>query len=261
MENIKNLTRTDIYYDIPFEEVLKMVKKDNFFHSRINDGEFTAIRTLKDSMNVNGMNSDFSNYFYPLAVDLMQVLLEYEPTDNYLLSSGSGDYNFGNFLPMFQEAYQKNPKLKLNQGYFYYDLLMHPPYFEDFNNFLKQKKIVIVGPAYMKDLKLFDNFELIEVPRINAYLTMNDTIRRILEYAATGEPTNFCFASGMMTCIIFHRLVKIDKQNSYFNIGSVWDYFFQSGKYNDEPYRITHRGIYPRLVAELNQHYGKYIIR
>lgn len=260
MEKTKRLTRSDIYYDIPFEEVLKLVKTPNFFHSRINDGEFTAIRSLRNPMNVNSMNSDFSNYFYPLAVDLMQVLSEYEPTPNYLLSSGSGDYNFDNFLPMFEEAYMKNPKLKLNQGYFYYDLLMHPPFFEDFHDFLKKKKIVIIGPSYMRDLKLFDKFELIEVPRINAYLTMDTTIKRILEYIATGEHINYCFASGVMTCIIFHRLVKIDKQNSYFNIGSVWDYFFQSNKYDGEPYRITHRGIYPRLVAELNRYYEKYII-
>lgn len=260
MENIKKLTIEDIYYDIPFEEMVKLVKMDNFFHSRINDGEFTAIRSLKNSMNINNMNSDFSNYFYSLAVDLMQVLLEYETSDNYMLSSGSASYNLSNFAPMFKEVLERNPKIKLNHGYFYYDILMNPPSFEDFHNFLKQKKVVIIGPSYMRDIKLFDNFELIEVPRINAYLSMDETIKKITEYNKTGEPINYCFTSGMMTCIIMHRLSKIDKQNSYYNIGSVWDYFFQAPKYNNAPYHISHRGIYPRLVNEFNQYYEKYII-
>ena len=258
MENIGKLNMNDIYYDIPFEEFIKLAKNDNFFHGRVNDGEFNAIKSIKNSMNANGMNCDFSNYFCQLGADLMLVLLEYEQSENYIISGGNN--YFYEYTEMFEEINQKNPKLRLHNGYFYYDILMHPPYFEDFNEFLKKKKVVIIGPSYMKEIKLFDNFEVIEIPRVNAYLSMNNVINKITELNNSGEPINYCFTAGMMTSIIIHKFSKTDKQNSYFNIGSVWDYFFQLSKYNGEPYRIIHRGIYSRLVAELNQYYKKYII-
>jgi hypothetical protein len=235
---------------------MKLAMTPNFFHGRVNDGEYIAVNTIKNPMNANNFNTDFSNYFIQLGVDLKQVLVEYQPTNNYFISSGKNW--FDNYTQMFEEIYGANPKLKLNTGYFYYDILMHPEYFEKFSNFLKQKKVVIVGPGYMRDIRLFENFELIEIPKINAYLTMYDTIRKIGKYNTIGEPINYCFTAGMMTSIIIHRFSKTDKQNSYFNIGSVWDYFFLSSKYDGQ---ISRRGIYSRLVNDLNIYYGKYIIR
>jgi hypothetical protein len=256
MENIKKLTVNDIFYDVPYEEFMKLAMIPNFFHGRVNDGEYIAISTIKNPMNVNSRNTDYSNYFMQLGIDLRQVLVEYQPSSNYFISSGKNW--FDNYRGMFEEICKENTNLSLNTGYFYYDLLMHPSHFETFNDFLRQKKVVIVGPSYMRDIKLFKNFELIEIPRINAYLTMNDTIKKIAEYNATGEPINYCFTAGMMTSIVIHRFSKIDKKNSYFNIGSVWDYFFQSSKYDGQ---ISHRGIYPRLINEFNSHYEKYIIQ
>jgi hypothetical protein len=157
---------------------------------------------------------------------------------------------------MFVEIYNKNPKLRMQNGYFYYDLLMKPKYFEEFNDFLNQKKVVIIGPSYMRDIKLFKNFEIIEIPRYNCYLSMNLVNSKISEFNTSGEGINYCFIAGMMSSVVIHKFFKEDKKNSYFNVGSAWDYFFQSGKYNI----IHHRGIYGRLMNELNRYYNKYII-
>ncbi len=255
MENIREIRQNDIFYDIPYQEFIKSAMSSNFFHSRINDGEYNAIQSIKNTMNVNNMNSDFCNYFYELGVDLRQILIEYVPSDNYIISSGNNW--FYDYPTMFKEVYSENSNLRLHNGYFYYDILMNPPYFENFIEFLKQKRVVIIGPAYMGDIKLFENFELIEVPRRNAYLSKNEIINKIIESDKSDEITNYCFCAGMVTPVIIHYFSKIDKKNSYFNIGSVWDYFFQSDKYD----MITHRNIFNKLVTLYNSYYEKFIVK
>lgn len=254
MENIKQITVNDIYYDMSIDEFMKLAMVDNFFHGRFNDGEFNSIDSISNTMNVNGSNCDGHQYFYQLGVDIKQVLSEYSRSDNYIISGGKN--YFYNYKKLFELLYAINSNLKLQNGYFYYDLIMNPNHFETFNNFLNEKRVVIIGPSYMKDIKLFNNFEVLEIPIKNCYLNMDDICEKISELNSTNEKINYCFVAGMMSSIIIHKFYKIDKQNSYYNIGSAWDYFFQSNKYT----MITHRGIYTKLVKEFNQHYLNYIV-
>lgn len=254
MENPANINENNVYYDVSTEDFIKLAKGNNFFHGRLNDGEFNSIMTINNSMNANNVNCDGHHYFYQLGIDLKQVLLEYEYLNNYIISGGKNYFN--EYRNMFIEIYSKNSKLRMQNGYFYYDLLMKPQYFEEFNNFLNEKKVVIIGPSYMREIKLFKNFEIIEIPRYNCYLSMNSVNNKISELNASSEGINYCFIAGMMSSVIIHKFFKEDRKNSYFNVGSAWDYFFQSGKYNI----IHHRGIYGRLMNELNRYYGRYII-
>jgi len=59
-----------------------------------------------------------------------------------------------------------------------------------------------------------------------------------------------------MSGIIIHKFSKTDNKNSYYDIGSAWDYFFQSRKYT----MIHHRLIFDRLIREYNSYYGRYIV-
>ena len=254
MENLTNINENNIYYNVNVEDFMKLVKGNNFFHGRYNDGEFNSIMTINNPMNVNNSNCDGHQYFYQLGVELKQTLLDYEYFDNYIISGGKNWFNC--YKNMFVEIYNKNSKLKLQNGYFYYDVLMNPKYFEELNDFLNQKKVVIIGSTYMRDIKLFKNFEVIEIPLKNSYLSIDSVNKRIFELNASNDNINYCFTAGMMSNVIIHKFFKIDKKNSYFNIGSAWDYFFQSEKYN----MIHHRNIYGRLKNELNSYYGKYII-
>jgi len=254
MENIRELSVDDVYYNVTTKEFMDLAKGNNFFHGRFNDGEFNSIQSIKNSLNVNSSNCDGHQYFYELGVDIKQVLTEYEYSNNYIISGGEN--YFHDFKPMFIELYKENSKLRIQNGYFYYDLIMNPEYFEEFNSFLNEKEVVIIGPDYMQEIKLFKNFQVIEIPLRNAYLSKKIVCDKINELNEIGEPINYCFVAGMMSSVIIHEFSKLDKKNSYFNIGSAWDYFFQSSKYN----MIKHRGIYNDLVNKYNKNYIKYII-
>ena len=255
MENIGNINENTVYYDINTIDFIKLIKNGNFFHGRYNDGEFNSIMTTNNPMNSNNVNCDGHQYFYQLGVDTKQTLLEYKYSDNYIISGGKNYFN--DYKKMFIELYDQNPNLRLQNSYVYYDIIMNPKYFDDFNDFLNTKKIIIVGPDYMRDIKLFKNFEVIEIPRYNCYLSIDLINKKISDFNNNNEEIIYCFIASMMSNIIIHKFSKIDTKNSYLNIGSAWDYFFQSNKYN----MIHHRGIYPRLVSELNQYYSKYIIK
>jgi hypothetical protein len=110
----------------------------------------------------------------------------------------------------------------------------------------------------MKDIKLFNNFDVIEIPLKNCYLEMDMVINKIKEYNNSGVDINYCFIAGMMSGIIIHEFQKIDNNNSYYDIGSAWDYFFQNNKYDN---MIHHRQIYyNELKYRYNSLYPKYIL-
>ena len=253
MADSSNLTVNDIYYDTSIDEFLKVAMQDNFFHGRFNDGEFNAIHTISDTMNSNKSNCDGHQYFYDLGVDIKKVLTEYSCLNNYIISGGKN--YFDTYKALFKSLYVINPNLKIQNGYFYYELIMSPKHFDEFNGFLSKKRVIIIGPKYMRDIKLFSNFDVIEIPLKNSYLSMDEVCNKIIELNNIDIDINYCFVAGMMSSVIIHKFSKLDKKNSYFNIGSAWDYFFQSNKYD----MIKHRGIYIKLVNEYNKHYGKYI--
>lgn len=251
-----NISADDIYYKLGIEDFMKKIKSGNFFHGRYNDGEFNAIRTLNNPMNSNNHNCDFHQYFYGLGRDLKQSLIEYNNSDNYIISGGKNYFNENRDI--FSEIYNINPNLKIQDGYIYYDFIMNPngKYFDELIDYFNENKVVIIGASYMKDIHFLKNFNVIEVPITNCYLVIDDVISQINKLNEDNENIIYCFMSGMMSDIIIHKFSKTDKKNSYLNIGSAWDYFFQSPKYS----MIRHRGIYNKLVSSLNQYYSKYIL-
>ncbi len=232
----------------------------NFFHGRYNDGEFDAILALQTHEH-HHMNSNGCRFSPEVGRALQQVLLEYFPSDRYWLSGGVYWMRDSvTYRTLLLDLKQKNPKLNfryVDQGDINVDVLAHPEYFHAFRDHLDRKKVVIIGPAYYQALKLFPHFELIEVSPHDAYQNYASVVSCITHNNATGEPTNYCVAAGFLSEPLIHHFAKEDSENSYYDIGSSWDYFFQSSPAYDWP-RSKRRQWYFELLPRPS--YRPYIV-
>lgn len=250
---------TDIYYHVESAEFLNILMQPNVFHARLNDGEYSAI--LEPSVGVKNSHGDF--YFPGLSDDLRYLLLEHIPSPHYVLSGAVYWFrDWPRYRTLLSDMKAQNHHLRMayvNWGDVGVDLLTHPLLYENFLSFLRQKSVVVVGPAYLRALKLFDRFDLIELPRQNAYTQKDAIIQKIVAHNATGVPTNYCFMGGLMAKTIIHHFSKVDTVNSYYDIGSSWDFFFQSSPTYDWP-RGWRRQWYFEIQPTHSQFYRDYIV-
>ena len=242
-----------IYFEPTLDKTMELFKLPNFFNGRFNDGELIGIRQRTNTLGF-GENIDRHKYFPKMGIEMRNVLLRYKYSDNYLLSSTITWYPENS--DVIEEIFALNPNLRLHSGYFFYDILKKPEYFIDFIEFLNRKRVVIVGPSYYRDCKLFKNFSVIEVPIINAYHAMENINLQIEEVNKTNEDINYVFMCGMMAGIIIDKFQQVDKRNSYYDIGSALDFFFQSGKFNGA-FRVRGQNI--ELRERLNKFYSNFI--
>jgi len=243
-----------IYYEPALDKTIELFKQQNFFNGRFNDGELMGIRT-RNSTSGFGENIDQHKYFPKMGTEMRNVLLKYKYVNNYLISSTVTWYESNR--DVIDEIFTINPNLRLHSGYFFYDILKKPEFFHDFISFLNQKNVVVVGPSYYNDNKLFKRCAVIEVPLINAYTAIDKINAQIEEFNKVEEGINYVFMCGMMAGIIVDKFYLVDKKNSYYDVGSALDFFFQSSKF-DGSFRVRRQNIELRQV--LNNHYGDYIV-
>lgn len=252
----------DIYYPMDADGYLARIQTPNFFHIRLNDGDYDSI-LFAQRRRANSMNGNGDSYCPEMGVDTLNILMDYVPQDNYLLSGAIywiRDYE--RYTTLLTGIKQQNPALQMAfcpLGDLGVELLLHPALFEHFIAFLRKKNVVIIGPEYMNALKLFDSFQHIVMPHTDAYQHKDAVIQQIDAIRALGRETNFCFMAGPMTKTVIHHFTKLDTVNSYYDIGSSWDYFFQSSPTYDWP-RGQRRQWYFETIPTHNQFYGHYIV-
>ena len=217
-----------IFYKKPFDFFINKIKNDEYFkYSRFNDGEIIAI----NGKSTNSGNCDNHRYFPEMGEELKEILVNFTPSDNYFLESFDYWYNHSGLVKnVIDELKQVNSNLEfLNTDFI---RIMHetkPDKFNEFLDILKTKKIVVVGPNYLKKLDKHFDFKFIEVPLVNCY-TEKDRIINDMEKIIEGE-NDFVFllSASMPANIIIDHFT--DNKNTYLDWGSVWDTFFNSAEY------------------------------
>lgn len=207
----------------------KLINNEHFKYSRFNDGEYNAIIGNRP----NACNCDGHQYFPEMGIELKNILLNYNYDNNYIIESF--DY-WHDLLPHISDIMNQltmmNTKLRfLNTDFIRIAHEQTPEKFIQLLEILKTKKIVIVGPYYLKKLDKFLEFRFIEVPLKNCYLHKNRIIKEIEDINSNESDIIYLFSSSMPTKI-FIDAFKNDKNNTYIDWGSVWDTFFISPEYN-----------------------------
>ena len=193
-------------------------------YSRFNDGEWTAISRKCTA----GMNCDKHKYFERMGVDLENVLLNYEFDLDYILQFDRQWMR----LPLVKETFELMTRLNSELAFIDKDFI-RDAYENDTNAFkqfikmLGRKNVVIVGPAYLEELRQFFEFGHVVVPLVDCYLE-KDRILEDIDEMPHGNVI-YLYSASMLSNIL------IDEQSFediHLDVGSVWDAFFVSPEYN-----------------------------
>lgn len=216
---------SDIFYKkdyIFFKNLL--INNIHFKYSRFNDGELIASSCLTP----NGCNCDNHQYFYDMGVELQNILLNYKNQDNYYLQTYDYWYNE---LPLIKELINKyndinNNLVLIDTDFIRYIHENEPDNYIELLNILFKKKVCVVGPYYLSRLKCFFNFDFIEVPTNNCYLSKDIIINNINNYKNDNpEDVIYLFCASMLSNILIDYFKD---NNTYIDWGSTFDTFFNS---------------------------------
>ncbi|MFW6008716.1 MAG: hypothetical protein ACOCP8_05550 [archaeon] len=218
-----------LFYYKDFNYYFNKIKNDHHFkYSRFNDGELIAI----GGSSPNSSNCDGHKYFPEMGVELKNILLNYEYSDDYVLESFDHWYNkLSNIRKILNNLKDKNKNL----SFLSYDFIritheQNPKNFINLLNVLKEKNVVIVGPEYLHELNNFFNFRYIDVPIKNCYLEKDNIINNMNNITDKEENVYFLLSASMPANIIIDNF-KNDNNNTFIDWGSVWDTFFVSSKF------------------------------
>lgn len=234
-----------MFYDLNIEYFLNRIRSNNHFkYSRYNDGEIISLINKSS----NKANCDGHKYFPEMGKELERILLKYKGEDNYILESFDHWYKTLPYVKKkLDEIAKTNPLLKFVRK----DFIRHlheedPKKFIGLINLLKTKKIVIVGPSYLKRLGKFLEFQYIEIPQKDCYLDIDRIIKKTLGAALKLKNAYFLISGSMPSKIIIDKMPL--NGNSYLDWGSVWDTFFVSSRYSFIKKRSTSNKEYYRKV-------------
>lgn len=216
------------FYEKPFDYFLnKIINNEHFRYSRFNDGELIAII----GQTPQGANCDGHQYFPEMGIELKNVLLQYKHSDDYILESFEHWYRvLPHIKNIIHELIKENPELKfLNTDFIRISHEQEPEKFIALLDELKKKKIVIVGPSYLKKMDKHFDFKFIEVPIKNCYLEINRIVDEMKKINEISSDNFFLLSASMPANIIIDRFK--DNKNTYLDWGSVWDTFYVSPEY------------------------------
>jgi hypothetical protein len=207
----------------------KIENNEHFKYSRFNDGELIAII----GNTPNKSNCDGHQYFNEMSIELKNSLLNYKFTDDYFLESYKYWYDILPHIKNILEELKRvnNDLFFIDDDFIRMEHETNPNNFIKLLNLLKSKKIVIIGPAYLKNLNKIISFDFIEVPLKNCYLEKNRIISDIINKNNNSENNIYLFSASMATNVIIDYF-KDDKKNTYIDWGSVWDTFFISPQFS-----------------------------
>ena len=219
----------DIFYTKPFSFFYdKIVKNEHFRYLRFNDGELNAI----DGSRPNAGNCDGHQYFPEMGKELLEILLKYGYSDDNIIESFDYWYkNLGLVRNTIDKLKIMNPNLVLlNTDFIRIAHEQDSDKYIELLNVLKEKNVVVVGPAYLRELNRFFSFRYIEVPIKNCYLEKDRIITEMKAISDNESDVFFLISASMGANIIIDKFD--DDRNTYLNWGSTWDTFFVSPEYS-----------------------------
>lgn len=187
------------------DDIIKKInKREPFAFSRFGDGEWLNIRKTK------GENCDGNVYYPGLGDRLAEIVSEKQ---NYIL--GAQDYKKWNLLSDV-EKYNANDWVDAD--------VFHKASMEGnlslFIEALNTANVIYIGNKSLKNLQFINKF--IEIPYTNVWLDYNNVLNTIYS-SFTDTHTVYLFSAGMCANVFIDDLWDRNKNNSYIDVGSVFD--------------------------------------
>jgi hypothetical protein len=188
-----------------YKDILNRISDDiPFAFSRWGDGEWFNINKIK------GQNCDGNIYFDDLGDELKKIV------------SKKQDYFLGvqTLIP-----YSVNESKKYNQSWVDADVFHKASMgyeIQSFIDILKKKHIVYIGNNTLSNLEFIDEF--IEIPLTNSWITKEQVLNEVVN-TFDDKHKIYLFSAGMATNYYIDFLWKKNKQNTYIDVGSVFDPF------------------------------------
>ena len=176
-----------------YQYILKRLRDNEpFSFSRWGDGEWEAVLNLKGQ---DEANCDGHQYFDSMRQELKNILVKKVP---YMLGMQRLAYHkmMGRKIDQFLRAnHLKASDLWWVDADVFHDASMAgriKPLFDE----LKKKKVILVGPAYLKAFKHFD-FDFVEVPVVNCWTERDRVMKDIYAIVDSKPVDTVLFCAGM----------------------------------------------------------------
>jgi len=188
-----------------YEEILLKIKnKEPFAFSRWGDGEWLNIRKAP------GQNCDGNIYYHDLGDELKKIVSVKQ--DYYL---GAQDYKKFNLFSDV-ENYQ-------NQDWLDADVFHKASMNGELDNLidtLKEIEVAYIGNISLKELSFIDTF--VSIPYKNVW-KFREKVVELIKSTISDHHKTYLFSAGMATNVFIHELWNYNKQNTYIDVGSIFD--------------------------------------
>ena len=259
---LQQFARKYYYSGFKFSNFIKKLDDNQIFsYVRYNDGELTCL--FGDG---KGHNSDKHQYFPQMKQEMIEALTK--PSNWEDSKNGTYYFQLGSwmlkgershiYMPWVQKFIKENngitikflPKDPIVRSFYNY-----PEIFEGIIESLNKKHVVMVGPEYMKELKILTSVKhYIKISPKDCYLDQDLTEQAIIKYAEehTDETIVFLFSASMMTNTLIDKLHPTFKGHHFLiDIGSVLNNFVK---------KKQNRGYMNRLRKRWKKQYPKWIV-
>lgn len=207
----KKLNELDTFYYDLF--VNKIKNNINFSFCRFGDGEWNAI------IDVEGENCDGHQYFDDMGAALRKCF------------DGQRSYYMG-IQPLSIRTMLSHVSpfaFSHNQRYFNADIFHKASEFGMISSFfeaLKEREIVLVGPAYLKDINKIKLSRHVVIPEKNCWLERDNTLNELRKELIGKDGTVVLFTASMASNVYIDILhAEYGDKFSFFDVGSLLDPF------------------------------------
>lgn len=188
-----------------YQDILTKISSNTpFAFARYGDGEWLNIRKAP------GSNCDGNKYYPELGDRLEQIVSNKQ---DYIL--GAQDYKKWNLLSDV-EQYDINTWIDAD---IFHKASMNGKLSNLFKA-LNEVHVVYIGNESLKSLNFINEF--IQIPYNNVWLEYTSVLAKIKATFSKTHKT-YLFSAGMCANIFIHDLWSINRNNSYIDVGSVFD--------------------------------------
>jgi hypothetical protein len=184
------------------EIIKKIDKNEPFAFTRWGDGEWYNVNKVK------GKNCDGNTYYEDLGDELLKIVSE--PQDYYL--------GVQTLIPYSVSQSKLYPQNWVDADVFHKASV--DGVLDEFIDTLKSAHVVYIGNKSLKKLSFINEF--IETP-FNDSWKIKDQILMDVKITFSKNPKVYLFSSGMSTNYYIHKLWKLNCNNIYIDIGSLFD--------------------------------------
>lgn len=221
---MKTLTVFDLQPTTVDDFTQKVINRTPFAFSKWGDGEWRSVLGV-----TTGANCDGHQYFAQMGQELRAVLQAFTQQPQYDLAMQPLS------IQLFQQRIERFladnqlQHLRWHDADLFHWAISHPGQYDSFRRFLdalRHRQLVVVGPPHLQEplKELLSYREFVQVPLRDAYIYLNDIVKRILAaIARCTEPPLVSVSCGMPAEILIHRIWDRASLFSMIDMGSVWD--------------------------------------